>query len=860
MSGTLENAEKLKLSFEGDMPTVEGILALVQEWATQQGASYDDRLSLRLILEELLINICIHGLSNSKDASTKNINIRLSIESKGYGNKREFYVSLWDNATPFNPMCHAEHDIQSIETMPLGQRGLSLVRLLTDKARYTYTDGNMFSFVFSLDAEHKNTIFSQDTLPFTPRSPLAKLTFLWKNNIAFRQTTLFTICTFVLIWCAMGAFYFGTKLILQNNTGSLAMQAMYTQSVVNSSFMKRVEGDLEHMVNTINSLQIMPQSKLFLQNAQALYNFLQHDLDLDMIVSEIPVLGIMAGTKDKAWFFRIVNGTIINRYSIKNFNNYLNTQIESKQWQTVLLSYETFGKAKDSPINDPHAPIMYSKGLSKNAEEGWIGVVLSMPWIAQNLKNLSGFSSAVPILFDATGQYVIFPPGRSLQKGPQSFAEEAQVADLPALATLGQRILSGQKGTVQLHSIFNADKTIWNLPWNSPTSLLYYPMDIPGWHLALLVDSYELGDAPTPFPTSFLLVAIFGPLCIGCITWLVTSRTLRPLRSLSIAIGKLSEGDTDSPFPQSTFADELGSMLSAFDRVRVTLRTSFRNLVLNTTKQQRLMNELAIARNTQKSMLLSVLPQVPGIQLAASLDMATEVCGDLYSCFVNLKNPQWIHFVMGDVCGKGIPAALIMSRAMSFTHSFLMEEGASPAKTLQRLNTALLRNDSSSMFVTMLVATLDIKSGTFIWASAGHPPPLWSGPVLKTDKRHTGQHNLQCMEIEGKKIYYPLLDWSKELVLNVRENQKYTDFTFELEPGAAITLYTDGASEAMGSGNDNTHAFYGEERLQNTFMRAWYKNSDAEYILQEIRKDLLKHMQDSAPNDDISLLVIKRET
>ncbi len=849
MSSVLERAERLELSFEGEMSTVEGILALVQEWSARNGAAYDDRLSLRLILEELLINVCLHG----QQGNTKAVTIRLCIEPREDGHKKEFRISLWDNGMMFNPLSHSDVDIESIESAPIGQRGLSLVRLLTDNADYSYTDGNNFSFTFSLDAEYKKTEFDLNIPSFVPGSQLLKIKDLWKNNIAFRQTALFTLCAIVLIWCAMSAFYFGTKIVLAKNTGSLAMQSMYTQSMVNSSFLRRIEAYLEQVSNTIDALQITPQKKLFLQNAQALYNFLQHDLNIGSV--ETPVLGIMAGIEDKAWFFRIGNGVITNRYSIKNFDDYLNQHNKNSQWQTVVLPFETFGMAKDSSLSDPHAPIMYSKALSQKREEGWIGVVITMPFIAESLKNLSGFSSAVPMLFDSRGQYVIFPPGRSLQKGPQSFAEEATLTNNSALARLEQQILSGEKGSLQLRSIFGKDETVWDLPWQGPTSLIYYPMEIPGWHLALLVDSYELGNAPTPFPLSFLLVALLGPLCIGAITWFVTSRTLRPLRALNASIGKLSEGDTQSPFQPSTFPDEVGTMLTAFNRVRVTLRTSFRNLVLNTTKQQRLMNELEVARNTQNSMLLHTLPQVPGVSLAASLDMAREVCGDLYSCFVDPNNGQRVHFVMGDVCGKGIPAALIMSRAVALARSFLTEEQSSPAKTLQRLNTALLRVDSSCMFVSMLVATFDTSTNTFHWASAGHPPPLWTGKVNKDDKHY----NLQHIQIEGKKIYYPVLEWSQELVLNVQAAQTYTDYALILEPGASLMLYTDGASEAMGTVNGQENTLYGEERLQTKFIQAWHENSHAENILQEIRQDLFKHMQEKTPTDDISLLVISRE-
>ncbi len=227
--------------------------------------------------------------------------------------------------------------------------------------------------------------------------------------------------------------------------------------------------------------------------------------------------------------------------------------------------------------------------------------------------------------------------------------------------------------------------------------------------------------------------------------------------------------------PKARFADEIGRMLATFERVQVTVQASFRNLVNSAAAQQRMQNELELARNIQKSMLPAVFPRLPWAAVHASLDMCREVCDDLHDCFVpDPGDPSRICCVMGDVCGKGVPAALIMSRAMSLARAFLLA-GLSPAETLARLNSALLRRDNSSMFVTMLVGILD-RDGTFAWASAGHPPPL-PGP------RPEG---------EGfSPVASRPLSWPGELVLGVRDGQHYSTFSLRLAPGQSLLLYTD---------------------------------------------------------------------
>jgi Serine phosphatase RsbU, regulator of sigma subunit len=198
------------------------------------------------------------------------------------------------------------------------------------------------------------------------------------------------------------------------------------------------------------------------------------------------------------------------------------------------------------------------------------------------------------------------------------------------------------------------------------------------------------------------------------------------------------------------------------------------------------------------------------------------------------------------VCGKGIPAALIMSRAMSLARAFLLA-GLSPAQTLERINDALARQDTSSMFVTMLVGILD-QEGGFVWASAGHPPPIL-GPEPQ------------------KGAFGPaarLAPWPGELVLGVRPHLRYATHSLQLRPGQSVLLYTDGADEAQGpaqksSGNPGGELF-GDVRLAQAFSRACRetRNAEPQGVVDRLLKDINRHMAGCPPHDDISLMVVTR--
>ncbi len=863
MSLSLQPKPTFEVSFLAELSTIEGILALVQEWAQQQGVHYDDRLSLRLVLEELLTNIALHNFSLST-TTVKQTKITLCLHSSFEGSTQHIHVHIKDTGRPFNPLEFVTPPLHNVQSAPMGQRGLSFVQLFTRNAQYIRREGNEFFFIFSLDDEKSR--LAQASLPharqLSPSSRKLSRRFwakklwptrfyaLWKEKLTFRQTIIITLYAIILMWGGMAIFYYSTQRTLQENNTQLAMQAMHTQDIISSNFLLRVQ---ENMGRIAHDLRKMNLEELFAHNAEALTSYMQHAPISANIAAELPILGVVAGDKNTTWLYPISQGTFDHHIPIHDVSSFISNSYEDIVWKTLPLKLE--GEAQQTTL-------IYAIPLAAESTKGhFIGVIVSTKWLAQGLYNLTNFSNALALYMDHEGQYIIFPPGRTWGKGPQGLKDEAELANAPAIADLEKKILAGRKGIVDFNSLFPAQKVPWDLPWQGPTTLTYHPTQLPGKFLVLLVDSYELGYAPAPVPMGFILVAIFGPLAVACITWTVISITLRPLHSLTLAIEKLSDGDTETAFPSAPFPDELQMMLSTFERVRVTLRTSFRNLIDNTTRQQRLTNELAMARNTQQSMLPRSLPQVHGTEISACLDMASEVCGDLYTSFVNPHNPAQIFFVMGDVCSKGIGAALIMSRAISQASSFLLQTSALNTthslhtgknsshkknisiesylcQSLEHLNESLLRHDTSGMFVSMLVASLDTQSGTFHWASAGHPPPLLSHP---------------------QNSHATHLPWSQELVLNVSPNQSYTTFTQQLSPGQSILLYTDGATEAMSPPNRIHGTLYGDERLEKIFHKACQEHKHTEEVLHSVREDIVQHMQNQSPNDDISLMVIRWE-
>ena len=188
--------------------------------------------------------------------------------------------------------------------------------------------------------------------------------------------------------------------------------------------------------------------------------------------------------------------------------------------------------------------------------------------------------------------------------------------------------------------------------------------------------------------------------------------------------------------------------------------------------------ELNVARSIQMSMVPKLFPTFPDsreFELHALMRTAKEVGGDLYN-FLPLGDGQRFCFMVGDVSGKGVPASLFMAVAKTLLESEARaSQGLDCSAIMARANDGLCRGNDQSMFVTVLLGVLDIRSGAVEYCSAGHMPPF----LLRQDGSIS---HLRC---------------HAGVALGVMEEMPYQNQQLTLQPGDALVLYTDGVSEAF---------------------------------------------------------------
>ena len=253
-------------------------------------------------------------------------------------------------------------------------------------------------------------------------------------------------------------------------------------------------------------------------------------------------------------------------------------------------------------------------------------------------------------------------------------------------------------------------------------------------------------------------------------------------------------------------------------------------------EQERIQSELRIARNIQMSMVPAVFPKLEGLDMSAFMNPAKEVGGDLYDYFIR---DEKLFFCIGDVSGKGVPSAMVMSVILSMFRAFSAHEN-NPAHIMQAVNEASCRGNDSNMFVTMFIGVLDLPTGRLRYCDAGHDAPfiMVNGPL--------GQRPLATNGTQE----WSMVNVIPHLPVGVFDDVKYGVQEALMAPDSTIFLYTDGLTEAK---NLKLKQF-GINRVEEVL--AANSQLPPQQLLEAITNKVHEFVGDAEQSDDLTMMAV----
>ena len=270
-------------------------------------------------------------------------------------------------------------------------------------------------------------------------------------------------------------------------------------------------------------------------------------------------------------------------------------------------------------------------------------------------------------------------------------------------------------------------------------------------------------------------------------------------------------------------AEDITMLRVLSDQMTITLENV--QLYKERYEQQRLAEELSVAREIQRMLLPHEVPQGNNFEISAINIFSKEVGGDYYD-FEKIDDRR-IGIAIGDISGKGIPGAILMSNLQA-TFRAIAFQNLSPAEVMARVNNQIAVTTSAEKFATFFYGIFDSKKLHFTYTNAGH-----NYPILR---KKTGE----CRYL-----------LKSGLVIGVQKNQIYNETKVKLEPGDVLVLYTDGITEALNPEQDE----FSEQQLLTVISE--YPFSSAENLRNQIYDKLLDFTKGNSQYDDITLVVLQ---
>ena len=461
---------------------------------------------------------------------------------------------------------------------------------------------------------------------------------------------------------------------------------------------------------------------------------------------------------------------------------------------------------------------------------GVVGADISIDWIHQNMREIDAKTNENRVnsklffinnekeqwygfIVGKKGSYISHPDKSRVLR--DNFYGMARRSADPRDNQLARYMANGQRGMESVE----IDHT--------EAYVFYSPIKDTGWSMAIVVPKLSFFSAAISICLRIIPIMLLGLLAVYIICNNTIHRATRPLEFLAKSADEVAQGNFKAPLPTLRHDDEVLVLRDSFANMQQSLSKHIEELKSTTAQKASMEHELNIAHRIQMAMLPTGFPHHGEIKIHASLTPAKAVGGDLYDFFIRDGH---LFFCIGDVSGKGIPAAMMMTVTRSQFRSYSLHGIQKPHQIITKMNEAMSDHNESCMFSTLFVGMLNLATGHLQYCSAGHEPPL----LISDDvSRLPITPNVPIGALPG----------------TVYESQE-----LQMTPNSVLFLFTDGLNEARS--NDNR--LMGRNTVYEIARQALADNQYApQLLIERMQQSVADFVGDAEQSDDLTMLAVQ---
>ncbi len=376
------------------------------------------------------------------------------------------------------------------------------------------------------------------------------------------------------------------------------------------------------------------------------------------------------------------------------------------------------------------------------------------------------------------------------------------------------------KDTLDANVAFKGNQgTVYAVIDGVPSWVFYHAVEYAEWTVLVVVPEDLIQRHGRMLNIIILAAMLIGLAAIYFFCRQQIRKVTSPLHRFARSAEEVAKGNFNAPLPDISDDDEIRMLRDSFGNMQQSLSQYIDELKTTTAQKSAIESELSIARRIQMSMLRTDIPERQDLVIHAMLTPAKAVGGDLYDFFLRDNS---LYFCIGDVSGKGVPAALVMTTVCG-AFRLLAESESEPMRIVSRMNEMMNRDSSMTIFVTFFAGVLDLDTGHLRYCNAGHIAPLVNG---------------QPLPVHSNLPIGAMPDW------------EFIAQETDLAPGSTLFLYTDGLDEAEDAG----YRLFGKKRIVEVMQTA---SQQPCALIERMTQAVADFVGDTEQSDDLTMLAMQ---